>query len=188
MPAAQADIGLVAADLHLCALAQRAPVGPHAHHHRRLLAAMADRAYLAHLVGKGEEGGRAGEEFAAEVDAQPVAHHRHREIIDHTGQLPDLVPGQELRLVDEDAGAGGTGHPRRDQRCHVGLGGEGLGLGADADAACDPALARAPVEPGGDEEGLHAALDVVVGRLQQQRALAGIHRRVMEVELGHAAP
>ena len=44
-----------------------------------------------------------------------------------------------------------------------------------------------PLGRAGDEQHRrHAALAVIVGGLQQHRRLAGIHRRVVEIELGHA--
>ena len=55
MTAAEADIGLVAADLHLRPFADRFAFGILPHHHRRFLAAVADRAHLAHFIGKGEQ-------------------------------------------------------------------------------------------------------------------------------------
>ena len=106
------DVGLVPADHHLIAILQRASVGAFAHDHRGLLAAMADRADLAHLVGPGQQGGGTGEEVALEVHPQAVSHDRHAQVIDRAGQLPDLGLGQELRLVDEDAGHGAFRKPR----------------------------------------------------------------------------
>ena len=64
---------------------------------------MADGADLAQFVGDGEEFGGAGEKLAPEIGSQAIAHDRDVEPVGDAGQLPDLVPGQELRLVDEDA-------------------------------------------------------------------------------------
>mgnify|MGYP003676498713 CR=1 FL=1 len=55
MPAAKRDITFVAANLHLIAVFQCAPVGAFAHHHCRLFATVADGANLAHLVGPGQQ-------------------------------------------------------------------------------------------------------------------------------------
>lgn len=46
--------------------------------------------------------------------------------------------------------------------------------------------ARALVQRSDQDGGSHAPLMIVVGRLQQQRGFAGIHRRVTEIELCHA--
>jgi len=57
--------------------AKRAPVRAAPHDHGRLLAAVADGAYLAHFVGQRQQRRRAGKEPAAEIDPEPVAHHRN---------------------------------------------------------------------------------------------------------------
>src|SRR5690349_1463121 len=71
--------------------------------HGGFLAAMADGADFAELVGDGEERHGTGEELALEVGAQAEGHHRNFEPVGHPCKLPDLVAGKELSLVDEDA-------------------------------------------------------------------------------------
>jgi len=145
---------------------------------------MADRAHLAHLVGQRQKRGGTGEQLASEIDAQAVGHHRHIQIVDGAGQLPDLFAAQPLRLVDQHAGAGRF-HPTLDPREEIGIAAIDVGRGLDADAAGDAPFAAAIVEIGGQQVGLHPALVVVVAGLQQQRALAGIHGRIVEVEFRH---
>ena len=58
--AAERDIGFVPADLDLRAVRQRLAVRALADHHRGLLAAMADRADLAHLVGQASRAAEPG--------------------------------------------------------------------------------------------------------------------------------
>jgi len=49
----------------------------------------------------------------------------------------------------------------------------------------DDADAILGVKRRGEEQGTHSTLNIIVRRLQQQRRLAGIHRRVAEIEIGH---
>ena len=65
---------------------------------------------------------------------------------------------------------------------------EHLGLGLQPDARGDVALVGLAVVAGDEQHRRHAALAIVVGRLQKHGRLAGIHGRVVEVELGHATP
>src|SRR5690606_15291732 len=59
-------------------------------------------------------------------------------------------------------------------------------LGAQADARGDhPAATAAVVQARRQDQRAHAAFAVVVRRLQQRGGLPGVHRRVVEVELGH---
>ncbi len=145
---------------------------------------MADGAHLAQVVGQRQQRRRAGEQPAAEIDPQPVAHHRLAKVVGDAGQLPDLLLGQELRLVDEDAG--GAAAPGFDQGEKIGFGGETQRGFGDADAAGDLAGAGAVVQRRGQKQRRHAAFAIIVGRLQQERALAGIHRGIMKIKLGHA--
>jgi hypothetical protein len=153
--AAEALVALVAADLDLGAAGEDTATRVAADDHGGLAAAVTDGADLSHLVGEGEEGGRAGEELAAEVDAQAIGHHRDMEVIHGAGELPDLGGGEELRLVHEDAGDGAFGEAGPDALEQVVGGVVGVGGGLDADAAADAALAGAGVEAGGQEIGLH---------------------------------
>ena len=109
------------------------------------------------------------------------------EPVGDAGELPDLVVGEELGLVDEDAiELAGLG-VLADAVEEVVLGVEGLGLRRDPEARADHAFAVLGVERRGEEQGAHAALAVVVGRLEQHGRFAGVHRGVGEVELGHGS-
>src|SRR5690606_22736766 len=94
--AADRDVALVAADLHLRPLVDHVALAVHAHGHRGLAAAVADGLDLADLVRPGQQVLAALEQFAAEIGAQAVAQHRHVQRVDHLAQLPDLVAPQEL--------------------------------------------------------------------------------------------
>ena len=92
---------------------------------------------------------------------------------------------QELRLVDEDAV----------ERPLLQLLGDGfeqidaLVIAArrrrQGDARADRPLAGAVVEPSGPQHRLHAAFAVIVIGLEQGGGFPGIHRRIIEIELGH---
>ena len=90
------------------------------------------------------------------------------------------------------AGAQGQ-HAGERRRCLLGgdfgmqvpSGAEVACFGTDADARGDLA-ARSIIELRGVDERAHASLAVVVRGLQQRRGFSGVHRRVIEIELGHA--
>ena len=187
MPAAHRDVGLVPADHHLRAILQRTSVGPAPDDHRRLAPAMTDRAHFPHLVRPGHQRRRTGKEIALKVDAQAIAHHRHPQIINGSGQLPNLCLGQELGLVDEHTGDRTFGKPRLKPGKEVVGFGKGVGIFTDADPARDPTVTGTVVELRGDQIGLHPAFAIVMRRLQKQRRFAGVHGRIVEVEFGHAA-
>ena len=91
-------------------------------------------------VGDGEQRLGAGEQLALEIDAQAKGHHRDAEPVGDAGELPDLVVGEELRFVDEDAiDLAGEGLLADAVEQIVG-GAEQIGLGGDADARarCGP--------------------------------------------------
>ena len=73
----------------------------------------------------------------------------------------------------------------RGELFEVVLAAESRGLRAQADPRGDDTVASAVVQARGQDQDAHAALAVVVRRLQQGRGLPRIHRRVVEVELGH---
>lgn len=148
---------------------------------------MADGADLAQLVGDGEEGSGAGEELALEIRAQAEGHHRDAQPVGDAGELPNLLVGEELGFVDEDAVDFAGQRVLADAVVEVVAIGEGLGLRCDAQARADHADAVLGIERGGHQQRTHAAFAVVVGRLQQHGRLARIHGGVGEVELGHGA-
>src|SRR5690606_602107 len=170
---ADRDIPLVAADLHLRAVLHGAALGVDPHVHRGLLAAVADRLDLLQLVGPGQQVLAALEQLAAEVGAQAVAQHRDAQAVDHLAQLPDLGAGQELGLVDQYAAEPAVGGDvLLHQAFQVAVPVEGRALGTQADARGDhPAAAATVVQPRRQDQGAHAALAVVVRRLQQRGGL-----------------
>jgi len=64
---------------------------------------------------------------------------------------------------------------------------ERLGFGLQADARRDQPLVALAIMACDEQHRRHVALAIVVGRLQEHRRLAGIHRCVVEVELCHGA-
>src|SRR6187402_2996620 len=107
MPAAQRDVLLVSADLRLQAVRDRLAVFVETQVHRRLATAVAHRLELDQRVGDAEQHRRAGEQVAAEVGPQAVAQYRDVALVRQPRALPDLGRGEELRLVDQDAGKRG---------------------------------------------------------------------------------
>ena len=101
--------------------------------------------------------------------------------------MPDLTARQKLGLIDKDTGAGAVLQPLFDPGEQIVGGTEGVGHRADADAAGDPRFTRTGVEMGRQQISLHAAFDIIVRGLQKHGRFAGVHRGIIEVELGHGA-
>ena len=143
MAAAERNIRFVSTNLYLGAVPQHLPVFILAHHHGGLLAAMADRAKLSHLIGQGEQCRRAGEKLAAKIHPQSVAHHWYVQIIDGAGKLPHLFSAGELSLVEEDTGTRALGKARVDPREKIISRQKRISRGRQADPRGDLALACA---------------------------------------------
>ena len=98
-----------------------------------------------------------------------------------------LLLCEELRLVDEERLDRRPVHRVANVGVEISLGVEGGGLLAEADPARNltvPLSVRV-MQLGRHQQHRHAALAVVVSRLQEERALAGVHGAVVEVELAH---
>ena len=94
---------------------------------------------------------------------------------------------QELRFVHQHAMQRAMlGNVAPDLALQVVVAFERDAFRAQADARGHHAGAGAVVQARGEDRHAHAALAVVVRRLQQRRGLAGVHRRIIEIELGHA--
>jgi len=186
--AAHRHIAFVASDLHLRPLLHRVPLVVDAHGHRRLLAGVADGLDLLQFVRPGQQVLASFEQLSEEVGAQPVTEHRHAQCIHHFAQLPHLHARQELRFIQQDAVQRPVGvDVLAQQPLEIGITIEAHALGAEANARGDDAATGAVVQLRGEDHHAHAALAVVVRRLQQRGGLAGVHRRIIEIELGHAA-
>ena len=71
MATAQADVGFIAADLHLIATRHDIAVAVFAHDHRGFLAAKTDGFDLAHFIRKREERGRSREQLPMKSTRSP---------------------------------------------------------------------------------------------------------------------
>ena len=146
---------------------------------------MANRFQFLEFVRPGEEILAALEQLALEVRSQAEAQHRDAQFVHDLGQLVHLLPGQELRLVDENAVNAplfqfGGRHVEE-----VVVAAEGQGAGLEADARADQAALVAIVQGGREQQRRHAPFTIVVRRLQQGRRFACVHRRVVKIELCH---
>ena len=166
MSSAKADVGIVAADLHLRAFGQHPAIAALAHDHCGFLPAVADGANLAHLISQGQQSRRSGEQLAPEIDAQPIAHHRHAHIIDNAGKLPNLGFGQKLSFIDKNTGNRANVQSVVNQIEHVIIWRKRLGLGLEADTRADLARAYAHVQLRSQKIGGHAALAIIMRGLQ----------------------
>ena len=104
MAAAQADILVVGAQHHLRALLHHAARLIEAGIERRLLAAPTDGLDLLQLVRQHQQVVAALEQLALEVRPQAVADDGDAAVVHQMHQIVDLVLGEELGLVDDDAG------------------------------------------------------------------------------------
>jgi len=146
---------------------------------------VADGLELDQVVGEGEQARAAGEEVRLEIGAQAVAEDGDVELVDDVGGLVHLRGGEELGLVDEDAGDGADAVLALDAAEEVVGVGQDLGRRLEADARAHAAEAGSGVDGGGEDERAHPAFLVVVARLQEDGGFAGVHRRVVEVKLRH---
>ena len=128
---------------------------------------------------------RAGEQIALEIRAQAVAHHGNAEPVGDAGQLPGLFLLEELRLVDEHAMNRGVLVMLGDAGIEIVAVAEHLGARFKPDSRGNVAAVALAVVSGHEQHRVHAAFAIVVRRLQQHRRLAGVHGRVVEIELGH---
>jgi hypothetical protein len=142
-------------------------------------------------MGDLEQSPRAWEGQGAEVGPDAVGQHRHARGQGDPQEVVHLGRGEELRLVDQEAGdvrAGPLAHldsgALEDVDHVVARGEEDIGPPGHAEPGDDLVVALG-VEVGLREQDVLAPLLVVVGRLEQRRALAGVHRSVAEIELGH---
>ncbi len=126
MTAAQGHIGFVAADLNLCPVRDGLACFVLADHHGRLFPAMANGADFAHFIRQSQERGRSRKQLALKIHAQSITHDRHIQVVDHTGQLPNLLGGQKLCLINKDTGAGPLIKPVFDLGKHILVRGKGI--------------------------------------------------------------
>ena len=137
------------------------------------------------LVGQLDEALRSREEPGAEVGEDAEGEHVDAELVDHAGELVDLVGGVELGLVADEVVAATAGLEHVDDVLpEVGLLGDLDRRHGESEAARERLLARA-VQGGEDHAGAAAGRVVVVG-LEGERGLAAVHRPGEEHELGHA--
>ena len=185
MLAAKRNIDVVA-NGDLIAFFLHIAIGAEADDHRRLASAPADRADLSQVVCNSQQHCGAWEKLALKVGPKAIAHHRNAKIISDARQLPDLFFFQELGFVHQYTCEPADGVallysveqvlPRR--KC--------VRLSVEPDPRSDLADTHAVIKLGGQQHGSHATLDIVVRGLQKHGRLAGVHGRVVEVELGHA--
>src|SRR5690606_24520445 len=181
---------LDAVDRHLIPVEDEAiPHAPTVEH--GLAAAAADRLELLERVGDLEQAPAAREGDGLEVGADAVGEHRDVLLDRDAQQVVDLALGEELRLVEQQTAdvapplLRGTRTLPLEQLQQILLGGDReVDLPNDAEPRDDRVVALR-VDGGLREQHLVAALLVVVGRLQERRALAGVHRPIPEVQLRH---
>ena len=94
---------------------------------------------------------------------------------------------QELRFVDEDAVELAPLQLVGDRFEQVDALVINLRRRRQGDPRADDAGARAIVQPRGPQHRLHAALAIIVIGLQQGGRFPRVHRRIIEIELGHRA-
>ena len=157
-----------------------------AHHHGCLASRVADGLDLLQVVGPGQQVLAAFEQLAAKIRAQTEGQNRNAASVHHVTQLPDLRLAEELRFVDQHAIERATlGNIGVDKSQQIIGAGKAHAVRAQANARGHHTFARAVVQHRRQDARAHATLVIVVGALQQRGRLAGIHRRVIEIEFGH---
>jgi hypothetical protein len=184
-PAAHRDVTVVAADLDLRTLAHCVAGLVDAHDHGGLAPRVTDRLQFLELVGPGQQVAAALEQLALKIRAQAETQHRYIQPVDHFGELIDLVAGQELGLVDQHAVNVAVRQPRTHVVEQVVLRRESDRGRLESDPGADDAGRVPVVQARRVQHRIHAALAVIVGGLQQDRGLARIHGRVVEVQFSH---
>jgi 4-hydroxymandelate oxidase len=137
-------------------------------------------------VGDLEEALRAREQVGGEVGQQPERVHLDVEVVDHLGELVDLVRGVELDLVADQHvdRAPGRGH-LGDVRAQVEVLGDDHRLLRQPDARRDGGPAAVVLRE--QQAVLPPGLRVVVD-LQREGRLPAVHRPVEEGQVGHGRP
>ena len=186
MAAAQRDVAVVAADLGLRAGGDGVAVRIDAQVHRRLAPAFADRLQLDQRVGEREQcapsrrtdcpGSRcAGRSRAPGMPSSSATSHswstwsRDRNCASSTRMQSSSRFFSSSPIASNRSMLSSIGVRRRRQ----------------GDARADGAGAGAVVERGGPQHRLHAALAIVEVGLQQGGRFPRVHRRIVEIELGH---
>ena len=95
---------------------------------------MADGSDLADDIGNGQQTGAAGEHVALKICPQSVTHHRHTQLVDDIGKLPDLCIAEELGFINHDTIKELAVLFGGNQRFHVGIGLKGKGRRLQTDA------------------------------------------------------
>ncbi len=167
MLAAQGDIAIVAADLHLLAISHHLACFIDPGVHVRLVAAPADAFQLLEFVGQAEQVIGAGKQLAAKIGLEAVGDHRNVLLVDDTGQLIDLLPGQELGLIDDkhiDTLLGMTGFHHLEQITALS---EHFDFQLQPHPGTDHPDPEAVVDGGCHGQGMHAPFQIVEVRLNE---------------------
>lgn len=102
VPAADRNVGVIAADLDLLSAAFGTSFIIHTQHHRGFLSAMADSFDFVQNIGPGEQIQTAFKKVALEVCSQTICDDRNAEIVRDVTQFVNLLPGKKLSLIDKD--------------------------------------------------------------------------------------
>lgn len=125
--------------------------------------------------------------MSLKVSAQTVADDVDAEVVDDSGELVDLLGGEELGLVDEDPARGVVGRESDEVANHDIEVGVGLNPGAfalDTDSAADDVAVVASVDDRFHAEILQTSFLEVIGGSEQQGGFSGAHGAVSEIKLG----
>jgi len=185
MTATDRDIAVVAADLHLLAIADSDSIWIDAQDKRGLAAAVADGFDFHHGIGPRQEISTPLEELPLEVGPQAIGQHRDSFKVAQIAELPHLLTRQKLGFIDQDAIDWLPRQLLLHDPLQIILRQKNVGLRLQSDSRPDDSLAEASIEVRDQNHRLHAPLLVVVAGLQEHRRLAGIHRRIVEVKFCH---
>ena len=173
MPAAHCDVAVIAANLNLCAFFHAAAIGADAKVHGRFATAVTNRFQFDQAIRQGEQGSAAGKKLGLEICPEAVAKHGDVELISDLSDLLDLVAGEKLSFIDQDAGDGGRfgassgrGVFGGDVRKNIIFGLERNRLRFESDPRFYATESGAGIDGRYEQKRAHPALMVIVTRLK----------------------
>ena len=180
MAAAKADILIIGSQHHLGSLLDHTAVLVKPGVEGGFFAAPADGFYLLQLIRQDQELVAAGEKLPLKVGLQPVADNGDIAVVHQVDQVVDLLLGEKLGLVHNDAGEFlqvGVGHLLHLVEVDAGM--------LQADAGADHVVPVPGVQLGLHQEGVLTTLLIIKPGHEGVGGFAGAHGSEFEVKLCH---
>ena len=154
-------------------------------HHVGLLTTVTDGLDFSQVICPGQQLLTAREELALKICSEAVTQNRDPQFISYIGELLDLLALQKLGLIHKHAIDRLSFQKVTDQLEQIVQRIKQNGCRLKSDARGNGFLASSVIKCWSKYRRMHSAFAIVVARLQKHGGLAGVHRGVVEVELGH---